>query len=264
MSENILEVLAESARQRSKEEQKRYSLSSARADALALPRGDRSFERALREPDVSFICECKKASPSKGVIDGEYRYIDIAESYEEAGASAISVLTEPTRFLGSDAHLAEISARVSIPCLRKDFTIDDYMIYRAKLLGASAVLLIRSILSEQEIRDGIELCDSLGISALVEVHDAEEMESALRAGARAVGVNNRCLRDFSVDITNSARLRSLAPDDVIFVAESGITSSQDVDMLRRLRVDAALVGEAMMRAPDKRAKLDELRGRSHS
>ncbi len=219
-----------------------------------------AFEQALAKPGLSFICECKKASPSKGLIAPEFPYLDIARAYEVAGADAISVLTEPKWFLGSDQYLQEIAAAVDIPCLRKDFTVDEYMIYEAKVLGASAVLLICSLLKEGEIRDSIALCDTLGLSALVEAHDEDEVKMALRAGARVIGVNNRNLKTFSVDTENSKRLRELLPPDVLFVSESGVRSAQDVAELRAIGADAVLIGETLMRAADKHAKLAELRG----
>ena len=209
---------------------------------------------------MSFICECKKASPSKGLIAPDFPYLEIAKSYEDAGASAISVLTEPQWFLGQNTYLQEIVQAVHIPCLRKDFTIDDYMIYEAKVLGASAVLLICSLLSEEQIRDSIKLCDSLGLSALVEAHDADEIEMALRAGARIIGVNNRNLKDFTVDIHNSGRLRSLVPPEVLFVAESGIKTRADVAALEEMGVNAILIGETLMRSEHKKQLLADLKG----
>lgn len=220
-----------------------------------------SFERALARPGISFICECKRASPSKGVIVQDYPYVEIARDYEAAGADCISVLTEPERFLGSVDHLREISSAVKIPCLRKDFVVDDYMIYEARAAGASAVLLICAITNDEDLKSYIDLCGELGLSALVEAHDEDEISRAACAGARVIGVNNRDLRDFSVNTGNSRRLRDAVPDGVLFVSESGISSPDDVARLKEARVDAVLVGEAMMRAADKRAKLAELRGR---
>lgn len=256
----ILDLLADYARERVAISKSTRPLSQVKAEALALPKGDFRFEKALRKDGISFICECKKASPSKGLIAPEFPYLEIAKEYEAAGADCISVLTEPKWFLGSDEYLKEIAAAVNIPCIRKDFTVDEYMIYEAKLLGASAVLLICSILSEEKIRGYIGICDELGLSALVETHDEEEVAMAVRAGARIIGVNNRNLKDFSVDTGNSARLKSLVGDDVIFVSESGVKDGNDVAKLREVGVDAVLVGEALMRAPDKKAKLKELRG----
>ena len=257
---SILDALADHARERVAAAKKSVSPEQMRAAAQALPRGDFSFEKALRAPGVSFICECKKASPSKGLIAPEFPYLDIAREYEAAGADAVSVLTEPKWFLGRDEYLAQIAAAVKIPCLRKDFVVDEYMIDQAKTLGAAAVLLICAILDEPHLRDYIARCDELGLSALVEAHDEAEIETALRAGARIIGVNNRNLKDFSVDTGNSGRLRSLVPDGVLFVAESGVSTAADVAALREAGVDAVLIGEALMRAPDKRAKLAELRG----
>jgi indole-3-glycerol phosphate synthase len=258
----ILDQLAAHARERVAAKRAEMDTAALRALALDLPRGDFAFERALRGPGVSFICECKKASPSKGVIAENFPYLQIARQYEAAGADAISVLTEPKWFLGRDNYLREIASAVSIPCLRKDFTVDEYMIYEAKVLGASAVLLICSILSETQIRDYIAVSDALGLSALVEAHDEAEVEMALKAGARVIGVNNRNLKDFSVDPENSRRLRRLIPGDVLFVSESGVKSAEDVAAIRSMGADAVLVGEALMRAPDKKAMLAKLRGQA--
>ena len=215
-----------------------------------------SFEKALKAPGMSFICEVKKASPSKGLIAHDFPYVDIAKDYEAAGASAISVLTEPEYFLGSNEYLKEIRRHVSVPLLRKDFTVDPYQIFEAKVIGASAVLLICALLDTETLRTGIHLCDSLGMSALVEAHDEEEIKSALRAGARIIGVNNRNLKTFSVDFSNSIRLRSLVPDDVLFVAESGVKSADDIRLLHEAGVDGVLIGETLMRTADKKKILD--------
>lgn len=257
----ILDQLADHARERTEQAKSRVSLSDIKRQALSLPRGDFRFEAALRKPGVCFICECKKASPSKGLIAPEFPYLRIAKDYEAAGADCISVLTEPKWFLGHDDYLREIAGAVSIPCLRKDFTVDAYMIYEAKLLGASAVLFICSILDEEQIKEYIGICDELGLSALVEAHDEDEVQVALRAGARIIGVNNRNLKDFSVDTDNSRRLRGMIPADVLFVSESGVRSAGDVESLRMIGADAVLIGEVLMRAADKTAKLAELRGK---
>ncbi len=256
----ILDRLAEHAVLRVAEAKKRVSETELRRMAEALPRGEQRFEQALRKPGLSFICECKKASPSKGVIAEHFPYLQIAKAYEAAGADAISVLTEPKWFLGSDEYLKEITAEVSVPCLRKDFTVDPYMIYEAKVLGASAVLLIVSLLDEAELREYLKLCDELGISALTEIHDEAEAETALSAGARIIGVNNRNLKDFTVDTGNSGRLRQLIPADVLFVAESGVKTKEDTKALRELGASAVLIGETLMRSNDIAAKLKELRG----
>lgn len=256
----ILDQLASYAKERVLAAKKKISLEDIKAQALSLPKGNYAFEKALKKEGISFICECKKASPSKGLIAPDFPYLEIARQYEEAGADCISVLTEPKWFLGSDEYLRQITDAVSIPCIRKDFTVDEYMIYEAKLLGASAVLLICSILSEEQIKEYIGICDELGLSALVEAHDEEEVQTAIRAGARIIGVNNRNLKDFSVDTDNSRRLREMIPRDIVFVSESGITDGADVEALRVIGVDAVLVGETLMRADDKKAKLASLRG----
>lgn len=260
MAENILEQLAAYARTRVEQAKAVRPLADVKAAALAQPKGDFAFEKALAQPGVRFICECKRASPSKGLIAPVFPYLDIAKEYAAAGADAISVLTEPKWFLGSDEYLQQIAAAVPVPCLRKDFTVDEYMIYEAKLLGASAVLLICSLLDTETLHEYLAICDTLGLSALVEAHDEQEIASAAAAGARVIGVNNRNLKNFTVDVTNSLALRQKAPPGVLFVAESGITSPSDVSALRAAGVDAVLVGEALMRAPDKAAALAALRG----
>lgn len=256
----ILDRIAEYARERVAQAKERLPEADLRRMAESLPKHPGRFEQALSGANISFICECKKASPSKGVIAEHFPYLHIAREYEAAGADAISVLTEPAWFLGSEEYLREIAEEVRIPCLRKDFTVDPYMIYEAKLLGASAVLLIVSLLDEAEIREYLRICGSLGLSALTEAHDEQEIEIALRAGAGIIGVNNRNLKDFTVDTGNSRRLRSLVPEGTLFVAESGVRTAEDVAALREAGVDAVLVGESLMRAPDIRAKLAELRG----
>ncbi|MCQ2501368.1 MAG: indole-3-glycerol phosphate synthase TrpC [Lachnospiraceae bacterium] len=255
----ILDQLADYAKIRVAEAKKNISAEEMKAKALSLPKGNFEFEKALAGEDIAFICECKKASPSKGLIAPDFPYLEIAKAYEAAGANCISVLTEPKWFLGADSYLQEIAAAVTIPCIRKDFTVDYYMIYEAKVLGAKAVLLICSILTEEQVKDYIGVCDSLGLSALVEAHDEAEVEMAVRAGARIIGVNNRNLKDFSVDTENSRKLRAMIPKGVIFVSESGVKSKEDVAALRAIGSDAVLIGETLMRAADKKAKLDELR-----
>lgn len=257
----ILDQLADHARERVTENKKKISLESLKKQAYALPKGNFAFENALKKSDISFICECKKASPSKGLIAPDFPYLQIVKDYESAGADCISVLTEPKWFLGSDEYLREIATAVSIPCLRKDFTVDEYMIYEAKVLGASAVLLICTILTEEEIKKYIQICDELGISALIEAHDETEVKTAVKAGARIIGVNNRNLKDFSVDTENSRKLRELIPQNIIFVSESGVKNAEDVAKLREIGADAVLIGETLMRATDKKAKFAELRGR---
>ncbi|EET59819.1 indole-3-glycerol phosphate synthase [Marvinbryantia formatexigens DSM 14469] len=235
--------------------QKEVSSETGKACGVRLP-----FEAALAAEGISFICEVKKASPSKGIIAEEFPYLNIAKEYEAAGAAAISCLTEPYWFLGKDAYLQEIAAQVNIPVLRKDFTVDEYMIYQAKALGASAVLLICAILDDGQLKAYGQLAAELGMSALVEAHTEEEIARALAADARILGINNRNLKNFQVDITQSRRLRELVPDDVLFVSESGIKTPQDVAALRQNGTDAVLIGETLMRAPDKKVMLDMLRG----
>lgn len=218
------------------------------------------FEKSLRRPEMAFICEVKKASPSKGVIAQDFPYLDIARAYEDAGAAAISVLTEPEFFQGCNRYLMEIRELVNTPLLRKDFIIDPFQIEHSALLGADAVLLICSILAPAQLTEYIKAADSFGLSCLVEAHDETELKMALGAGARIVGVNNRDLKTFNVDIGNSVRLSRLIPENVIFVSESGIGTLEDVGLLRQNGVDAVLIGETLMRSPDKKAALSVLRG----
>lgn len=260
----ILDTLADSTRKRVESQKKEVSLEKMKTLAEAMnPDTGFPFEQALRKLGMSFICEVKKASPSKGLIAPDFPYLDIAKDYEAAGAAAISCLTEPEYFKGSDVYLQEIASTVSIPVLRKDFTVDEYMIYQAKVLGASAVLLICAILEEETIRRYIEIATSLGLSALVEAHDEEEVQKAYRAGARIIGVNNRNLKDFTVDIHNSVRLRSTIPADVLYVSESGIKTAEDVGVLYRNGTNAVLIGETLMRSSDKGRMLEQLRSDCH-
>ena len=266
---NLLETITERTRQRVREQEKVIPLPEMRRMAEAVRKEERpsvgmpDFERALRAPGMSFICEVKKASPSKGIIAEDFPYLDIAKDYEAAGAAAISCLTEPECFLGSDVYLEEIAQEVSIPVLRKDFTCSEYMVCQAKALGASAVLLICSVLDDGELNAYRCLAEELGMSALVEAHDADEIERAKRAGARIIGVNNRNIKDFSVDIGHSAALRKLAGADTVFVSESGIRGRMDMQALYENGTDAVLIGEMLMRAPDRRAALRELMGKEN-
>lgn len=255
----ILDELADYARIRVASAKEKISSEQMKAIALALPKGDFAFEKALKKDGIRFICECKKASPSKGLIAPEFPYLQIAKDYEAAGADCISVLTEPKWFLGSEKYLQEIAEEVSIPVIRKDFTVDEYMIYEAKVLGASAVLLICAILPEETVRQYIAICDELGLSALVEAHDEAEVTAAIRAGARIIGVNNRNLKDFTVNTDNSRNLRRQIPKDVIFVSESGVKDEKDIAALREIGADAVLIGEALMRAADKKEMLARFR-----
>lgn len=256
----ILDELANYAKERTLIAKQKLSVQNLRTLALKQAKGNFEFEKAIANKGLSFICECKKASPSKGVIASDYPYLQIAKDYEAAGADCISVLTEPKWFLGSDEHLQTIASNVAIPCIRKDFVVDEYMLYEAKMLKASAALLICAILSDEQLKDYIQICDELGLSALVEAHDASEINRALKANARLIGVNNRNLKNFSVDTSNSLNLRSLVPKDILFVSESGISSAEDISTLSKIGVDAVLIGETLMKAVDKKAKLAELKG----
>lgn len=256
---NILNEIAAYAVKRVQQAESKMSLEAVKEQALALPGKEFIFEHALRKPELSFICECKKASPSKGIIAENFPYLKIAQEYEMAGADCISVLTEPKYFLGNDSYLQEIAQAVSVPCLRKDFVVAPYMIYAARVLGAAAVLLICSLLTEKELAEYLEICDSLGMSALVEVHNAAEISMAIRTGARIIGVNNRNLSDFSVDMANSSRLRELVSPEILFVAESGIKTAADVQTMREIGADAVLIGELLMCAENRSAMLAELR-----
>lgn len=257
----ILDRIVEATGIRVAREKQEKSPESVKAAASALPADTGfPFEAALRQQDFNFICEVKKASPSKGIIAEHFPYLDIAKEYELAGAAAISVLTEPDFFKGDKRYLQEIANTVKIPVLRKDFIIDEYQIYQAKVWGASAILLICACLDVPTLMKFRELADSLGLSSLVEAHDEHEVQMAIECGARIIGVNNRNLKDFTVDVQNSVRLRNLVQDDVIFVSESGLETPQDIQVLRDNNIGVALMGETFMRAPDKVEKLAYLYG----
>lgn len=258
----ILEQIADKTRERIEVLARQRSLGELKAAV-----NDRNrdtgfpFEKALAKPEISFICEVKKASPSKGVIAQDFPYVEIAREYEKAGADAISILTEPFYFQGSNEYLSSIRKEVSLPLLRKDFTVDEYMLYEAKEMGADAVLLICAILSDMQLQEYAGIARELGLSALVEAHDEREIDMALRAGAKIIGVNNRNLKDFTVDIENSVRLRKLVPEDILFVSESGMKCREDIAVLEKNKTNAVLIGETFMRSPDKAAMLRELAGR---
>lgn len=256
----ILDEIAEKTRQRVAEEKKQLPIEEVRrrAEALGSETGY-PFRRSLGQPGLSFICEVKKASPSKGEIAPYFPYLDIAREYEAAGAAALSVLTEPYYFKGSDRYLEEIAVAVTIPILRKDFTIDPYMIYQARVSGAAAILLICAILDDGQLVEYREIAEGLGLSALVEAHDETEVLRAVNSGAGIIGVNNRDLKTFQVDVTTSLKLRSLVPPDIIFVSESGITSPGDTARLYENGTDAVLIGETLMRSTDKKKMLHTLR-----
>ncbi len=248
----ILDELACHARERVATAMESSSLDVMRALAMNGGAADgAAFENALKKPGLSFICEVKRASPSKGLIAPDFPYVEIAREYESAGADAVSCLTEPRWFLGSDAIFREIRAAIRTPMLRKDFTVDEYQLYEAKVMGANAVLLICAILDTATVEKYLRICAELGLAALVEAHDGSEIRSAVSAGARIIGVNNRDLRDFSVDFTNAARLRDLIPPECIYVAESGVRSPGDAAALRAIGADAVLMGEALMRSKNK-------------
>ena len=257
----ILDKIVEATKIRVAQEKQVESPEAVKAAALALPSDTGfPFEVALRQQDFNFICEVKKASPSKGIIAEHFPYLDIAKEYEVAGAAAISVLTEPDFFKGDKKYLQEIASTVKIPVLRKDFIIDEYQIYQAKVWGASAILLICACLDVPTLTKFRELADSLGLSSLVEAHDEQEVQMAIDCGARIIGVNNRNLKDFTVDVQNSVRLRNLVQDDVIFVSESGLETPEDIQVLRDNNIGVALMGETFMRSPNKVEKLAYLYG----
>lgn len=256
MAAAILDTIAGYARQRVAADKEIIGPEAMRDLACQDSRaGGAAFLDALKRPGMSFICEVKKASPSKGIIAPDFPYLDIAKDYEAAGADCISCLTEPKWFLGSDRIFREIRQTVSIPMLRKDFTVDEYQIYQAKVLGANAVLLICALLDTRTVARYLALCEDLGLAAVVEAHDAEEIASAVSAGARIIGVNNRNLKDFSVDFSNAARLRDLIPPEAVYVAESGVKGPADAAVLKSIGADAVLIGEALMRSKDKGAML---------
>lgn len=258
----ILEEIAERTKVRVAEQKKKVSLEEIKTKALEMDANTGfPFLKALQQEDISFICEVKKASPSKGLIAPDSPYVEIAKEYEEAGAAAISVLTEPYYFQGKNEYLEEIVKNVTIPVLRKDFTVDEYMIYEAKTIGASCVLLICAILDLPTLKKYLDLAHSLGLSAIVEAHDEEEVKMALESGAKIIGVNNRDLRTFTVDINNSARYRKMVPEDIVFISESGIKTAADIQKLRENGTNAVLIGETFMRSADKKAALKELRGK---
>jgi indole-3-glycerol phosphate synthase len=256
----ILGEIAEKTKERIESEKRMISLNELKsmvADSDCEPIFP--FMKALKREGLSFICEVKKASPSKGIIAADFPYEKIAASYEAAGADAISVLTEPFYFLGKDIYLQEIRRAVTIPILRKDFVVDEYMIYQAKLLGADAILLICSILSEGQLQEYLQIAASIGLSVLTEVHEEKELEQAVRCKASILGVNNRSLKDFTINLSNAKHLRHLVPKDVLFVAESGIQTAEDIRLVREMGSDGVLIGEAFMKSKDKSRMLKEFR-----
>ena len=258
---DILQTIATKTKERIEKQKALHPLEELKQACTKLPiNQDFPFEQALRKEGLSYICECKKASPSKGLIDEDFNYLQIAKEYEKVGARAISVLTEPEFFLGSDQYLQEISQEVKIPCLRKDFVVDEYMIYQAKLLGAQAILLIVSLLDTQTLKQYLDLATSLGLSCLVEAHNEVEIKQAIEVGAKIIGVNNRNLRNFQVNVENTLNLRQAIPKEILMVAESGIQNRSDIALLEKAQIDAVLIGETLMKASDRQAKMAELRG----
>ena len=256
----MLDKIVEKTKDRLIEAKGKKSLDELKDEVSKLDANhDFPFMESLKDPEIAIIAEVKRASPSKGMIAEDFDYIEIAKEYEEAGASAISVLTEPYFFQGSNDFLKEIAQNVSIPILRKDFTIDEYMIYEAKSLGASAILLIVSILDDDQLKQYLDLAHELGLSAIVETHDRDEIKTAIDAGAGIIGVNNRNLADFTVDINNSINLRRLVSDDIVFISESGIKTKEDVRRLKENNVDAVLIGETLMRSDEKKSLIFELK-----
>ena len=256
---NILDTIAEYSMLRVKTDKRAIPQERLREKAELMKGRDHRFLEALRKPGLSFICEIKKASPSKGIISESFPYLDIAKEYENAGADCVSCLTEPKWFKGSDSIFRQVRARIDTPMIRKDFTVDEYQIYQAKCMEADAVLLICSILDDARLKDYLSLCKELGLDALVEAHNEKEIESAVKADAWIIGVNNRNLKDFSVDFSNALKLRSMIPKDTVYVAESGVKNADDAKRIKETGADAVLIGEAFMRAYDKAALLREMR-----
>lgn len=250
------EIVANKRRELSEQETQVLGAELERALAHAPPARD--FTAALRAPGVSLIAEVKRASPSRGLLRADLNSVELAKDYASHGAAAISVLTETRYFLGSLADLSAVSASVGLPVLRKDFMFSPYQMVEARAAGADAVLLIAAILETNLLRELRVLAESLGMAALVEVHDEQVLARALDAGATVIGINNRDLKTFRVDLETTRRLRRSVPSDCSVVSESGIRSSEDVRKLRDWGVDAMLVGEALVQAPDLPAKLAEL------
>ncbi|MDW7650799.1 MAG: indole-3-glycerol phosphate synthase TrpC [Bacillota bacterium] len=220
------------------------------------------FRAALTAPGISVIAEIKRASPSKGDFGLRVPITELAGQYEAGGASAISVLTEEDFFLGSQEDLTAVRQTVTLPVLRKDFVIDAYQLYETRALNADAVLLIAGFLPEKQLAGYLEICEELGLAALVETHNQEEIKLALRAGANILGINNRDLRTFRTDINRTVRLAGLIPDDVVLVSESGIHTAEDIKMLTLAGADAVLVGESLVKSADAAAKIREFSGRA--
>ncbi len=256
---NILDEIVKKTKIRVEKYKSENDIENIKSLAVSILNKKYQFEEELKKEGMSFICEVKKASPSKGIIAENFKYLDTAKEYETAGANAISVLTEPDFFMGSSEYLKEIAQNVQIPVLKKDFIIDEIQIYEAKITGAGAVLLICSILDDIQIKNYIKTADKLGLSALVEAHDEFEIKKAINAGARIIGVNNRDLKTFKVDINNSIKLRKFVPDNILFVSESGIKTHEQIEELEKNKVNAVLIGETFMKSENKTLELRKLR-----
>ena len=257
----IIDDIIESTKERVAQNKKLHPIEKIAAVAFDKPINfDYPFEKALRKPGLSYIMEVKRAIPTKGQITQNFDYKTIAKEYEDIGASAISVVTEPDFFKGDDDFLAEIAKIVKIPVLRNDFIVDEYMVYESKLLGADAIILLCSVLDEITLMRCLNLAERLGMSALVEAHSSMQVKKALRVGAKIIGVNNCDLRTFKVDMKNSVELRSMVGDDIIFVSESGIKTADDIKVLEENNVDAVLIGETLMKSHDKRKTFEILQG----
>ena len=259
MAATILETIAAYAKERAAKDKENVPEAVMKERALALPKGTFRFSQALKKKEMAFICEVKKASPSKGLIDPVFDYKTIAANYQAAGADCVSCLTEPKWFLGSDAIFEEVRKNIQLPMIRKDFTVDDYQIYQAKCMGADAVLLICALMDEKRLSHFLTICSLLGMDALVETHDEEEIKMAVSAGAKVIGVNNRNLKDFSVDFSNAVKLRYLIPKEAVYGAESGVSQINDVAVLRQAGVDAVLMGEVLMRAKNQKEMLTAMK-----
>ncbi len=259
---SILEKIVKQTKMRVEKLKKNADIAELKQNAKKMQKGDFPFEKVLKKDPIAFICEIKKASPSKGIIAEDFPYLEIAKEYESAGADAISVLTEPDFFLGDIKYLEEIASSVNIPILRKDFIIDEIQIYESKIKGASAILLICSVLDDKVLDSFIKVADNLGLSCLVEAHNEEEITKAIKAKARIIGINNRDLKTFNVDITNAIKHRNLIPDDILFVSESGIKTYNQIKSLTENKVNAVLIGEVLMKAKDRKSELNKLRGKN--
>ena len=248
----ILDDLVTATKKRMAAEKRIYSLEELKQQSQKAPmKNPQLIVDKLLEPKLTFIAEIKKASPSKGVIVQDFPYLEIAQEYQANKIDMISVLTEPDYFQGNLKYLQQITQEVDLPVLRKDFTIDSYMIYQAKIAQASLILLIVAILSDGQLKDYLKLAKELGLAAIVEVHDETELKRALRAKSKIIGINNRNLKDFSVNFNNSLKLKKLIPADIPVIAESGIKTKTDIKLLKKAGINGVLIGETFMKAKNK-------------